>query len=117
MAAVREDEPVALPQTRTLTDTDGFRWFVTVDRGRLVLTVADGSAPPIVFDRPEELRSLAPQLTRAVTEHELDAKFAAAKASADRRLRRKQAGEPTGLRHRPFTDPAEPPIHADLETA
>jgi hypothetical protein len=108
---------VPLPQTRPLTDGEGFRWLVTVDRGLLVLTVADGSAPPIIFNRPEELRALAPQLTRAVTEHTLDAQEAAAKASAARRLLRQRAGQPTGLRHRPFTDPAEPPIHADLESA
>lgn len=101
---------MALPQTRTLHDEEGFRWFVTVDRGRLVLSRADGSTPPIVFSRPEELRSLAPQLTRAVTEHTLDVQMAAAKAS----IARRPAG---GVRHRPFTEPAEPPIHADLESA
>jgi hypothetical protein len=99
---------VALPQTRTLTDTDGFRWFVTVDRGRLVLSRADGSAPPVVFERPEELRSLAPQLTRAVTEERLDVQVAAAK----RGLRNRP---PDGLRHRPFIEPPEPPAHRLLE--
>jgi hypothetical protein len=34
---------------------------------------------------------------------------AAAKASADRRLARQRRGEPTGLRHRPFTEAPEPP--------
>jgi hypothetical protein len=95
---------VSLPQVRTLTDTEGFRWYVTVDRGRLALT-RDG-APPIVFDRPEELRALAPQLVRAVTEHRLDAQLAAAKASHARR----PAG---GLRHRPFAEPAEPAMPLD----
>jgi hypothetical protein len=104
---------VSLPQTRTLTDSDGFRWFVTVDRGRLVLTVADGSAPPLVFDRPEELRSLVPQLVRAVTEHALDAQLAAAKASTDRRIARQRRGEEVGLRHRPFVDPPEPAMNLD----
>jgi hypothetical protein len=98
---------VSLPQTRTLTDDEGFRWFVTVDRGRLVLDTADGSLTrPIVFDRPEELRSLAPQLLRAVTEHRLDAQIAAAKASHARR----PAG---GLRHRPFVEPPEPALPLD----
>lgn len=93
-----------LPQTRTLTDSAGFRWIVTVDAGRLVLTVADGSADPIVFDRPEELRSLAPQLTRAVTEHDLAVQEAAVKASIARRHARIAAGGQRGNRHRPFTD-------------
>jgi len=105
---------MALPQTRTLTDTEGFRWLVTVDRGRLVLAVADGSAPPIVFDDPAELRALAPQLTRAVTEHALDAQLAAAKASADARLARRRAGEPAGNRHRPVVERPEPPAVLDL---
>lgn len=99
---------MALPQTRTLTDTDGFRWLVTVDRGRLVLSRQDGSAPPIVFSRPEELRSLAPQLTRAVTEDALDRQLAASKAS----IARRPAGS---VRHRPFTEPPEPPAHRLLE--
>jgi hypothetical protein len=100
---------VALPQTRALTDTDGIRWLVTVDRGRLTLTRSDSGAT-VHFDRPEELRAFAPQLTRAVTEHALDTQLAAAKSSLARRPR-------GGLRHQPFTDPAEPPLHADLETA
>lgn len=102
---------MSLPQTRTLTDADGFRWYVTVDRGRLVIT-RDGVAP-VVFERPEELRSLAPQLVRAVVEHDLDVQHAAAKASADRRQRRRLAGEPVGIRHRPFVDPAEPAMNLD----
>jgi hypothetical protein len=100
---------VSLPQYRTLTDADGFRWTVTVDAGRLVLTRT--GEPPVVFERPEELRSLAPQLVRAVTEHRLGVQAVAAKASADSRLRRQQAGQPTGLRHRPFVDPPDPPAH------
>lgn len=100
-----------LPQVRPLTDTSGFRWTVTVDRGRLVLT-RDGD-DPVVFERPEELRALAPQIVRAVTEHDLDVQHAAAKASSDRRQRRKLAGEPTGLRHRPFVEPPEPALALD----
>jgi hypothetical protein len=76
----------------------------TVERGPRPLP-RDG-APPIVFDRPEELRALAPQLVRAVTEHRLDAQLAAAKASHARR----PAG---GLRHRPFAEPAEPAMPLD----
>jgi hypothetical protein len=95
---------VALPQVRTLTDADGFPWSVTVDRGRLVLTRA--GEEPVVFERPEELRSLAPQLTRAVTEHALDVQFGAAKASHARR----PVG---GLRHRPFVEPSDPPLALD----
>jgi hypothetical protein len=95
---------VSLPQVRTLTDADGFRWLVTIDRGRLVLTRT--GSPPVIFDRPEELRSLTPQLVRAVTEHALDAQLAAAKASHARR--------PTsGLRHRPFAEPPEPALALD----
>jgi hypothetical protein len=97
---------VSLPQTRTLTDADGFRWTVTVDRGRLVLTRA--GEEPVVFERPEELRSLAPQLTRAVTEHALDVQLAAAKASIARR-------PANGLRHRPFVEPHDPPAHRMLD--
>jgi hypothetical protein len=105
---------MALPQTRTLTDASGFGWLVTVDRGRLVLTrPADGER--IVLSDPAELRWLGMQLYRAVIDQEQETQHAAASASARRRQLRKLAGEPTGLRHRPFTDPPEPPIHADLE--
>jgi hypothetical protein len=93
-----------LPQVRRLTDADGFRWTVTIDRGRLALT-RDG-AEPVVFDRPEELRSLAPQLVRAVTEHDLDVQLAAVKASQARR-------RPGGQRHRPFVEPPEPALALD----
>jgi hypothetical protein len=95
---------VSLPQTRALTDADGFRWIVTVDRGRLVLTRT--GSDPVVFDHPDELRSLAPQLVRAVTEHDLDVKLAAVKSSHARR----PAG---GLRHRPFVEPPEPGLALD----
>jgi hypothetical protein len=95
---------VSLPQVRPLTDADGFRWTVTVDRGRLVLT-RDG-VDPVVFDRPEELRSLAPQLVRAVTEHDLDVQLAAVRASHARRPR-------GGQRHRPFVEPPEPALALD----
>lgn len=100
-----------LPQVRPLTDADGFRWTVTVDRGRLVLT-RDGDEP-VVFERPEELRSLAPQLVRAVTEHDLDVQERAAKELAAKRLRRKHAGEPLGLLHRPFVEEPEPALNLD----
>lgn len=107
---------VALPQTRQLTAADGIGWLVTVDRGRLRLTrPADGTT--VVFEDPAELRWFGMQLHRAATEADLDVQLAAAKASADRRLARQRAGQPTGLRHGPFTEPPEPPIHADLETA
>lgn len=98
---------MALPQTRTLTDTDGVRWMVTVDRGRLTLTRTDSGAT-IHFTRPEELRAFAPQLTRAVTEHSLDVQLTAAKAS----IARRPAGS---VRHRPFVEPPEPPAHLSLE--
>lgn len=99
------DRGVSLPQTRPLTDTDGIRWLVTVDRGRLTLTRTDSGAT-VRFDRPEELRALAPQLLRAVTEHDLDVQLAAVKASHARR--------PTGgLRHRPFVEPPEPGLALD----
>lgn len=99
---------MSLPQTRTLTDVDGFRWSVTVDRGRLVLTRT--GSDPVVFDRPEELRALAPQLVRAVTEHALDEQVAAVKASHARR----PVG---GLRHRPFVEPPEPALALDQAIA
>lgn len=95
---------MALPQTRTLTDTGGWRWTVTVDRGRLVLTREGGQV--IEFDDPAELRSLAPQLTRAVAEHALDTQLAAVKAS--------HARLPAGsVRHRPYVEPAEPALNLD----
>lgn len=102
---------MALPQHRPLTDARGWRWVVTVDAGRLVLTPPDGE--PIVFADPAELRSLAPQLTRAVAEHDQAAQHAAARASAQRRQRRILAGEPVGHRNRPFVEPPEPAMHLD----
>jgi hypothetical protein len=102
---------VPLPQTRPLTDTTGTRWLVTVDRGRLVLTRSDGET--WTFTDPTELRSLSPQLTRAVTEHTLDQQETAAKELAARRLLRKRAGEPAGLLHRPFVEPGEPAMNLD----
>ncbi len=101
---------MALPQQRTLTDDEGRPWLVTVDRGRLVL---DNGLRRYVFADPTELRALAPQLTRAVVEHDLDVQEAAAKASATRRLRRAQAGEPLGNRHRPVVEAAEPALALD----
>lgn len=101
-----------LPQHRTLTDTAGWRWVATCDRGRLVLT-REGDGHRVEFDDPTELRAFAPQLTRAVVEHDLDVQHAAAKASADRRQRRKLAGEPVGRRHGPFVEPAEPALNLD----
>ncbi len=92
-----------LPQTREVRDADGFGWLVTVDRGRLVLT-GRPPLPPIVLDDPADLRWLGMQTHRAAVEHDLDVQHAAARASAERRLRRLQAGEPAGLRHRPYTD-------------
>jgi hypothetical protein len=104
---------VPLPLSRTLTDAAGFRWYVTVDRGRLVLTVADGSAEPVVFDDPTDLRWFGLQLHRAAVEFDLDVQHAAAKASADRRLRRQQAGEVVGNRTRVFVEPPEPAMNLD----
>jgi hypothetical protein len=102
---------MALPQTRPLTDDRGWRWTVTVDAGRLVLTPPEGE--PLVFANPAELRSLAPQLTRAVAEHTLDAQEAAVRESLARRRARAARGEPTGLRGRPFVEPPEPAMHLD----
>ena len=104
---------MALPQTRPLTDAAGVRWLVTVDRGRLVLRRLD-TGEAHVFDDPAELRALAPQLTRAVVEHDLDVQHAAVKRSTDARLARQRAGLPTGLRHRPVVDRPEPPAVLDL---
>lgn len=102
---------VPMPQTRPLTDTDGFRWTVTIDRGCLLLTGPEGRV--IRFERPEELRALAPQLVRAVTEHTLDVQENAAKTRARKRLARKRLGLPIGLAHQPFTDPSEPALALD----
>lgn len=104
---------MALPQERTLRDAAGFRWLVTVDAGRLVLQVADGSADPIVFDDPTDLRWFGMQLHRAAVQHDLDVQLAAATASAARRQRRILAGEQPGLRNRPFVEPPEPAMNLD----
>lgn len=107
---------MALPQTRELHDADGFGWLVTVDAGRLRLTrPADGLS--VVFTDPAELRWFGMQAHRGAVQHDQDVQHAAAKASADRRQRRKLAGLPTGVRHHPFVDPPDPPLHATLETA
>lgn len=102
---------MALPQTRTVTDTAGFRWFVTIDRGRLVLESTDGHRA--VFDDPADLRWFGMQAHRAAVESDLDVQHAAAKASADRRQRRRLAGQITGHRHGPFVEPPEPAINLD----
>jgi hypothetical protein len=85
----------------------------TVSPGRLLLTAADGS---VVLDAqdPDELRSFAMQVHAAAVDRDLEVQAAAAKASADRRLRRQQRGEPTGYRHGPFTDVPEPPMHMEV---
>lgn len=101
-----------LPLERPLTDTSGWRWTVTVDRGRLVLD--GGEHGRVEFADPEELRALAPQINRAAIEYDLDRQHAAAKASADRRQRRILAGQPAGVRHRPFVEPDDPPLALDL---
>jgi hypothetical protein len=93
---------VPLPLSREVRDSSGFRWVVTVDRGRLVLTPAGGS--PIVLEDPTDLRWLGMQTHRAAVEYDLDVQHAAAKASADRRQRRILAGETVGHRHRPYDD-------------
>lgn len=102
-----------LPQERTLTDDAGFRWLVTVDAGRLVLTVTDGSAEPVVFTDPTDLRWWGMQLHRAAVQHDLDVQHAAAKASADRRQRRILAGEQPGNRNRRFVEQPEPAMNLD----
>lgn len=101
-----------LPQTRQLTDAAGFGWLVTVDRGRLVLVrPADGTR--IEFADPTELRWLGLQTHRAAVEHDLAVQHEAAKASADRRQRRKLAGEQLGDRARVFVEPPEPALNLD----
>jgi hypothetical protein len=96
---------VPLPLSRELRDASGFRWYVTVDRGCLVVQRLDALVyAPVILDNPADLRWLGMQTHRAAVEHDLDVQHAAAKASADRRQRRILAGEPSGLRHRPYTD-------------
>ena len=103
-----------LPLSRAVSDAAGFRWLVTVDRGRLVLQRLDEpDAEPIVLDDPTDLRWLGMQTHRAAVEFDLDVQHAAAKASADRRQRRILAGETVGQRHRPFVEPPEPAINLD----
>jgi hypothetical protein len=106
---------VPLPLSRSVADASGFRWLVTVDRGRLVLQRLDEpDADPIVLQDPTDLRWLGMQTHRAAVEFDLDVQYAAAKASADRRQRRILAGEPVGVRHRPYDDDnVQPAIHAD----
>lgn len=106
-----------LPLSRTIPDAAGFRWLVTVDRGRLVLRRLDEpDHEPVILDDPTDLRWLGMQVHRAAVEYDLDVQYAAAKASADRRLARQRAGEPTGLRHRPYDDDNIQPAAA-LESA
>lgn len=81
--------------------------------GRLLLTAPDGSVLLDCQD-PDELRAFAMQVHAAAVERDLDTQAAAAKASADRRLARQRAGQPTGLRHAPVLERPEPPMHMEL---
>lgn len=114
-----EDEPVAhlltWPKRRPLTTDDGVTIVAVVQPGRLRIETPSG----LVLDcaDPDELRAFAMQMYAATLDHDQGVQHAAAKASADRRQRRILAGGHAGHRHQPFTDPPEPPIHADLETA
>jgi hypothetical protein len=104
---------VSLPQSREVTDAAGFRWLVTVDRGRLVLTEQGGDGAVLTLDDPADLRWLGMQAHRAAVEYDLDAQHTAAKRSADRRLARIRSGEPAGNRHRPVVEAPEPAINLD----
>lgn len=97
------------PKTRPL----GAYVTATISPGRLLLTAADGS---VVLDcqDPDELRSFAMQAYAAAIDRDLAVQADAAKTSADRRLARQRRGEPTGLRHRPFTEAPEPPAHMEV---
>jgi hypothetical protein len=97
------------PKTRRL----GAYVTATISPGRLLLTAADGSVVADCQD-PDELRAFAMQVHAAAIDHDLAVQAAAAKASADRRLARQRRGEPTGVRHRPFTDTPEPPMHMEV---
>lgn len=75
--------------------------------GRLLLTRDDGS---VVVDcqNTDELRAFAMMVYVAAIELDLLTQHTAAVESAARRQRRKLAGLPNGLRHRPFVEPPEP---------
>jgi hypothetical protein len=100
------------PKTRRLTDHRDFEWEVKVEPGRLTLTFPP--CEPLVFSDVDELRAFAMQVHAAAIDHDLAVQAAAAKASADRRLARQRRGEPTGVRHGPFTDAPEPPMHMEV---
>ncbi len=103
------------PKRRTLTTDDGITVVAVVAPGHLRIETPTGAA--LDCSDVAELRAFAMQVYAAALDHDQAVQHAAAKRSADRRQHRALAGQPTGVRHHPFTDPPEPPIHADLETA
>lgn len=104
------------PKRRDLRASDGVTVVAVVSPGRLRLERPDGTVVEVAD--PAQLRDLALTLTLASTEYAQDLQHTAAQESSARRQRRKLAGEPTGVRHRPFVDPPDPPLHAlDQEPA
>lgn len=99
------------PKPRALHADTGALWIARIAPGELVLSSADGEV--LRFTDPGELRAFAMQAHAAAIDRDLAAQAAAAKASTDRRLARQRAGQPTGLRHSPFTDAPEPPAHME----
>lgn len=73
-----------------------------IEPGRLTLRSSGGVV--LVLSDPDELRAFAMQVYVAALDFDQSVQHAAAKASADRRQRRKLAGLPTGVRHQPYDD-------------
>lgn len=96
------------PKNRPLTTLTA-----TISPGRLLLT-APGGTVLLDCQDPEELRAFAMQVYAAALDRDQAIQYEAAAASARRRAARLLAGAPPGLRHRPFTDPPEPPLSVEV---
>jgi len=101
------------PKKQTLTSALGERWTAVLSPGLLTLT-PEGGGPGMTFTDPGELRAFAMQAHAAAVDRDLAVQAAAAKESWTSVRSQNRRGEPTGLRHRPFTEAPEPPLHAEV---
>lgn len=83
-------------------------WEATVEPGQLTLESSGGQR--LVFRDTDELRAFAMQVYAAAIEYDQEVQAAAVAASLERRRRRGLGG----LRHHPFVEPPEPPIHMEV---
>lgn len=95
------------PKVRPLVDDDGAPWQAVMEPGRLTLTSADAV---LTFSDVGELRAFAMQVYAAAIEYDQQVQADAVAASLERRRLRGLGG----LRHQPFTEPAEPPMHMEV---